>query len=288
MRKEKLIYAIPVFILLLFGAVQLAEAALTVTWQSPTTGTTIAGTTFFNVTTAPDPYNCTVQIYSSSTANSTQYTVFTMYNTTYGNATNATYLTSRFEDANDYSIVATCTNQTAGATGQGTATLSNMIIDNSVPLTPTSPTIAANTRIKTKDNSTLNFSITVTGNQTTACTFFIGPNGGAQYNSYTATHTGDTCNYVWTVSEGSLQYYMRASDGTNTTDSSVITNLDVVGGVSSGAVAAAIIASGGQVQTAEGVSGGDQKTTGGLTPTAIILIAAAALILWQFVLKKKK
>lgn len=165
-------------------------------------------------------FNCTVFAKSSLSANSTWTLVINGTASAIRNASdtvwNATFNTAMIEDANDYIINATCFNGTAGDHGEDTNT--GITIDNTAPTAATSlyPT-------GTVTNQTFRFGGTVTDSETTSCTIrFDGTNPGL--SSYTGTYSGSSCYYAATlVPEQTYKYYVRASDGTNTTDSSVST-----------------------------------------------------------------
>jgi len=132
---------------------------------------------------------------------------------TTNNFTTVTFNSAAFEDATDYIINVTYTNATNGVL-HSADTNTGVTIDNTIPTAATSLSPTLNT------DGAVTFSGTVTGSRTTACTLiFEGTNPGA--TSYAMTHTGNSCSHALSnVPESSYQWIIRASDGTNTTDSS--------------------------------------------------------------------
>ncbi|MBU0959304.1 MAG: hypothetical protein KKB31_05155 [Nanoarchaeota archaeon] len=183
---------------------------------SPSASATISGTTVFNVTNASafdEMVNCTIYLKSSLTANSSWTSVGTFDNDTLSNV-NGTFGSATFEDANNYIINATCRNSSNDLSDD---TNTGIIVDNTVPVASTGLTPTSD------DDGALTISGTVTGARTTSCVlYFDGINPGSP--TYTMTHTGDNCSYDFTtIPEQSYRWYIRASDETNTTDSSTQT-----------------------------------------------------------------
>jgi|GEM_PF-5969695 len=91
-------------------------------------------------------------------------------------------------------------------------------VDNTIPTTPTlSPATGT-----TDSDGTINFTGTVGGANTTACTlYFDGTNPGNP--SYSMTHAGSSCGHQLTgIPEGTYKWYIANSDGTNTTNSASV------------------------------------------------------------------
>lgn len=136
---------------------------------------------------------------------------------------NGTINTLAVEDANDYTF--TC--QIWNGTTHVNQTRSGITVDN------TEPQAATNLAPANPDSGeSLAFSGVVVGVNTTSCTlYFDGINPGA--SSYTMTHSGNNCSYAFTstIPEQSYRWYIRASDESNTTDSSIqTTKVDVTTG----------------------------------------------------------
>jgi len=159
--------------------------------------------------------NCSFYAGSTLTANSSW--------TFLGNAFNAsaaalnismTFDSAGLQDANDYQFNATCFNTTAISTAVGTASVT---VHNTVPQ---APTITSPVDGSSDADGTFTFEVGVIGVNTTSCTlFFDGINPGNP--SYSMTHSGNTCTYsVTSIPEQSYRWYVRASDESNTTDSS--------------------------------------------------------------------
>lgn len=161
-------------------------------------------------------YTCFLYAKSSSTGNSSNVLLGFAGNNSAGgliNMTNFTFNSNAIEDASDYIFNATCVNDTAWF---NETIVTSILVDNTVPTAPTSLSPAASS---TDDDGTVTFSSTVTGSRTTACTlYFTGINPGE--SSYSMTHSGSTCtSSSLNLPEQTFEYYIQASDGTNTTNS---------------------------------------------------------------------
>lgn len=209
----------------LFGILaSLGFVSATVSIDLPAQGATLTGTFIINVTnqTGFDTMNnCTFTIGSSLTAN-TSVTIGTFDNDTLFNV-NGTYDSTLLEDANDYILSASCVNSTSDIQLD---TSTGLIVDNTIPQTPSSLTPSD---ASVDSDGDVTFSATVTGVNTTSCTLqFSGllPPGG---NAQSMTHTGNTCSLTLTaIPDQIYTWFIRASDETDTTDSSTIQiNVDV-------------------------------------------------------------
>lgn len=197
-----------------------SAAVLTVTINTPSANAVVRGT--LNVTVTVTNQNntnvsCDVYAQSANTANSSwaKLTSSGIQNTT-ASIWNTTVNTELVEDGTSYIFNITCNNNTDVADSTSTG----IIVDNTEPVTPSS--------LSPSDESTdadgdITFSATVAGVNTTACTlYFDGTHPG--YPSYTMTHSANTCTYSATsVPDQTYNWYIRASDGSNTTDSSIYT-----------------------------------------------------------------
>jgi hypothetical protein len=162
-------------------------------------------------------FNCTFYVKSSSTGNNSWVNIGTAVNQTEAaNYTSLSWDSRVVEDASNYVFNATCFPDNETADINYSELVSGVGIDNTVPTAPSSLTSG------TTDDTTPAITATVNDASTNQdCTlFFNGRNPGA--TSYTMTYSGSTC----TTSDISLpdetyEYYVRASDGTNTTDSGV-------------------------------------------------------------------
>lgn len=211
------------FMLALVGA-----SATTTTLISPTSSSIVRSTSVFNATidsaVNSNLVNCSYYAYSASTANSSA--VLLMYNeTTF--ADNITMGRPRkvvdtgsswnfnLEDASDYVVYASCYN---GSAWVNSASATGVTIDLTKPGTPTT------TETQQKIKSTKSISYTVVGTNTTGCTFYLGTVLNPTQNSYTMTHSGNTCTYSISKSlyipDGTYQMYAVATDGLNTSTSS--------------------------------------------------------------------
>lgn len=131
----------------------------------------------------------------------------------------ASFKSTGLEDGTDYTLTLNLFNGSTYLNKSYTL----LRVDNTVPTTPSSLVPVSDT-----DND-LTFSSTVGGTSTTACTLYFldGPNPGS--SSYTMTHSSDNCSYTLTnVPEQTYNWYVQASDGTNTTNSAKqTTSIDV-------------------------------------------------------------
>lgn len=217
---NKLMFGIIIGLAFFLFAISFSSA---VTIVNPSTGGTISGTYYFNVTnsTFPNLVNCSFYMKSPSTANSTWSFIGTAFNSS-ANALQVNMSVSlalKIEDASDYTLNATCRNSTSVLQDD---TESPVIVDYTVPQAPTSlnPTT---TTLKNNKSSQI-FSATVVNVNTTSCTFSKGINGG-NFVSVSATYSGTSCTYVDTsftssALNGEYYWYFTASDGKDVASSS--------------------------------------------------------------------
>jgi len=221
---------LPLLFMIAMAGMVYGVTAGTCEFVLPVTSTIISDSTVINITQANHSIaNCTIT--GTSTLTGDTWTTYT-YNDTSGeghNGTiNATATTSDAEDGTDWSLSASCVNDTGDV--KETCTVSSLTVDNTIPTAPSalSPTTSDD------ENNVGTWSATVTAAETTACTLFILTDSVGTL-SYTMTHSGSTCTYG-TVTlpghESPLTYYVEASDGTNSTNSSASTvTIDRPGGV---------------------------------------------------------
>ncbi len=195
------------------------SALTTITIIDPSASSSVTGSTTFNATTSSNVtgyLNCSWYIQSVSlTANTTWTKIIDQASNTTNGAGhfNMTWDTSGVEDATDYVINVSCNNGTNIIEN----TITALTIDNTVPTTPSSLSPSASS---TEEDDSVTFSTTVTGRETTSCTLYF-PTKNPGSSSYSMTHTGDTCTHTLTMPEETYDYYIQASDGTNTTNSAV-------------------------------------------------------------------
>lgn len=219
---KKLLISAILSVVFLIVAINCVSATLTVT---PATSGILSGTSA--VLNASSSYitemlNCSWYASSTSTANSTAVLIRNITNSSISQTyLNTTFNSNLLEDSNDYVVYAICYNGTY--TNETSASSTGVVIDNTIPQTPSSLSPSASS---TDDDGAVTFSGTVTGVNTTGCTlYFSGKNPGA--SSYTMTHSSNTCTYSFTsMPEETYDYYITASDGTNTTDSAT-TRFDI-------------------------------------------------------------
>lgn len=220
-----ILFALSLFAFL--GAVSAAPTLVTPASSATVSGASVvwnaSNGTIIGVT------SCSLWVKSVSTANSTYVNVSTAANAS-ANALyiNGTFDSSTFEDSNDYSMLVTCSNSTAGSASNSTAN-TGITIDNTVPQAPTSLTPSSYT--VNSSTGTYTFSSTVVNANTTSCTYTIGRGGTSSSSLDTttaaATYSGSTCSFTKTFSSssnnGDWYWFITASDGTNTTNS--VTNI---------------------------------------------------------------
>ena len=189
------------------------------------------------------------------------------------NATNGLWTTTynttnNLEDGTDYIFNVSCTN----ATNTVSDVSSSVVVDNTVPTTPSSLVPSSES---TDDDGSISFSSTVTSGRTTACTLYF-PNRNPGSPSYTMTHSGSSCTYtISSLPEETYDYYIRASDGTNNTDSAVTRfNVDIE-------TPSNFLFQGGQSE-ALSIASGDSDTN-----WTWIIIGVVVLIAIIYLLKKK-
>lgn len=218
-----------VLVLAIFSVLSVMSVNATISLVSPANSATVSGTYILNATNVTTTFdqiaNCTFYAKSSLTANSS-WTSLGTFNNDSLISVNGTFDSTILEDANNYIFNATCRNSSNSV--QSIASTATIIVDNTDPTTPSALSPTSDT------DGTVSFSATVTGRETTSCTlYFSGINPGNP--SYAMTHSGDTCTYTdLSMPEQTYQYYVRASDETNTTDSAT-TTLDVDVHTSAGA-----------------------------------------------------
>lgn len=242
---------------------------------TPPTNSVIGGNdtrfniTYDGITFVGTNHNFTLWAQSTSTANSTWVAVYTNH-TNNVSATNKnlsfTFNSSVLEDAPNYDFNITCHLFNDTVSDYNTSLVTGIDVDNTVPTAPSS-------LIPTSDTDGIFvFNSTIIGRQTTACTLsFIGTNPGE--SSYAMTHGGNACWYsISSVPDQSYRWYVTASDGTNTTDSSTqTTTVDIQSGSSGGGLTEK------QIKQAEGKQAG----WGWIIGIAIIIAV------FYFIFKKK-
>ena len=275
-KRDKLLLAL-LFSIVLFASLASATATLVTPASSATvSGTTVAWNASFS--SFANPMNCSVYVSSPSTANTTAVNISTSTNSSV-NAVfiNGTFNSNLVEDSNDYSVYASCVNQTS--TTQNSSANTAIVFDNTIPQAPTSLTPADASR---DTDGSVTFTGTVTARNTTGCTLlFNGQNPGT--SSYTMTHTTNSCTHTLSsVPEQSYQWYIRASDGTNTTNSATQT-ITVDGTTSAGK--AVLLAQqkgveplGGALLSVSG-EGIEDKIPGGLVTIVVVVVLVMVILI---------
>ena len=197
-----------------------------VTLLRPTSGATVTGTYTLNATNITSGgmfdvlANCTFYARSAGlTANTTWITLGTFRNaTSKAQSVNGTFNSAILEDGTDYVFNVTCLNLSEDFATSLSAT--GVIIQNTVPTAPSSLSPTSNS---VDTDGLVTFSATVVDRETTGdCTlFFVGKNPGS--SSYNMPYSGSTCTSAQlTIAEQGYEYYIRATDGTDTTDSAKV------------------------------------------------------------------
>lgn len=219
--RNKKIYAISLFLVIALILLIATVSALTLT---PASSSTLTGVIVLNVTGGGNEgniTNCSFYAKSASTANSSWVFLANHLNwsadgTGVNSYINGTFNSVGLEDSTDYIFNASCTN---ASSAQSTVVTSLITVDNTVPDAPTglTPTSSA--------SNSVTFGSTVNGRETTSCTLiFTGINPGNP--TYSLTHTGDTCtSTALIVSDQTYNWYITATDGTQTTSSATQTIL---------------------------------------------------------------
>ena len=219
--------------LIVISLITFASAATTI--NNPAASSTFGCTGVINVTSTDvddyeNPINVTIYAKSTLTANTTykQIAVNNSVNfTVTGNMSVGSFnLYGIIEDANDYIFNATLTNRSGAITGADTNTV--IVVDCTVPQTPTISSPAESSSITSSGVQTFNYD--VVGRKVTTCTYKLSRGGattGDDYISGSGTHSGATCtftkDYANTNDNGLWYHSVTASDETNTSTSSTST-----------------------------------------------------------------
>lgn len=224
MERKKIFNVALMLSVFIFGLALISSAP---TLVSPASSGVISGTYTLNVTngTMNEIINCTFYAKSTSTANSSYVAISTL--ATNESASdydiNITFDSTILEDSNDYSVYATCANDTLV---QNTSVTTGVIVDNTIPQ---APTLSPSSNSASPQTSAVyqTFSGTVTNANTTSCTYVIARGGATSGNDYitgSATYSASTCSFTkafnTTTDNGDWIWYITASDETNTTESS--------------------------------------------------------------------
>lgn len=217
MEKKLNLFGILLFATLLLASVQFVSS--TATLVTPASSAVASGSAVvWNATNSSgfaNMLNCSIYVSSPSTANSTAVNVSTSTNSSAASLfIDGTFNSNLIEDSNDYSVYASCANITHIENSTANTAI---VIENTIPQAASSMTPADGST--DEDSSSVAFSGTVTNANTTSCTlFFTGINPGS--TSYTMTYSASSCSYTLSnPSDQTYQWYIRASDGTNTTNS---------------------------------------------------------------------
>jgi cobalamin biosynthesis Mg chelatase CobN len=285
MKKINLLVSL-VFSLFLLTILTTSFVSGAITLVTPAGSSTVGGTSPFQVIVPSADsggvaFNCTLYAKSTLTANNSWVYLKVVLNNTvgHGNGTsvNNTFASATLEDANNYIFNATCRNITKVI---GSVTNSVILVDNIVPTAPSALTPTSDT------DGTVDFSSTVVGRETTSCIlYFTGSNPGL--SSYAMVHTigTNTCTYSsLSMPEQTYNWYVTASDETNTTNSATqTTNVDVYGG--SAAKIPALLqepgvqSTGGATLSVTGETITD-KIKSNIGIIAVILVVIVVVVIW--------
>lgn len=196
-------------------------ASATVTLQAPASDSTVSGNSvFWNASVSGSfgkPTSCSLFGKSDGLTANTTFTNVSQASNESSSASfiNGTFDSNVFEDTDDQRFYANCTNSTGDREVSSNNT--NIVVDNTVPQTPTSLNPSDGS---TNSSSTINFTATVSGPNTTSCTLTFTDTGPGQ-SSYSMTHTGDLCyKEISSISDYTYDWEVTASDETNTSKSS--------------------------------------------------------------------
>ena len=230
--------------LILLSIFFLSLISATVTTLTPASSATISATATWNASGTVGFWNMmNCSLWGSSvalTANTTSVLLQTVSNNSAtGGGANATWLngsfvTSTFEDGNDYQLFTQCNN--LSNIQQNSSANTAIIVNNTVPTAPSSLTPATDT-LRTS-SGTITFSSTVTNAETTSCTYVINrakSSSDSKSASGTATYSASTCSFTKAFSgsndNGIYSWTITASDGTETTTSGETNyNVQLAGG----------------------------------------------------------
>jgi len=202
-------------------------AAQTATLVSPSDNSVISGNSVTLNATVSNPaknFSCQFYAMSTSTNNNTWTLLATVANTTNIEA-KTTFDSSIIEDSDDYVFNVTCYNDTDTWNDD---TNTGITVDNTVPQTPTSLSPSSDSF---DNDGSVTFTATITDENTTTCTLYF-VDGGPGSSSYTMTQTPGTSTCTKTLTnmpDQTYKWYVKASDGTNTSSASStnILNVDV-------------------------------------------------------------
>lgn len=226
MKNNKKLFSI-LFSLFAFSMIiGLASAAPTLV--TPATSAVVTGSAVaWNVTngTIGNMSQCNLYLSSASTANSTYVNISTYYNTSASAFfINGTFDSVLVEDSNDYSILAECSNTTAGSSSNSSAN-TGITIDNGVPTAPSA--LSPSNLVTNTSSGTYSFSATVDDPSTTACTIYLSSANSNVFTALSSTYSTTSCSatnsFSSPSSNGDYLWYAQASDGSNTTNSAVQT-----------------------------------------------------------------
>lgn len=198
----------------------LSMASWAATVNTPGASAVITGSYVLNATIDAPPIgqghwatSCLITASSSLSANLSD-TIVNLTNTTTNQTEwNATFVSSTFEDASDYTFLWTCLNTTHQLSAN--TSRSGITIDNTVPAMATGLTSGT----QTSDDVTV--SATVTDAQTTGCSIeWEGTNSITPlYPSGTAgTYSGSSCSVSFSnLPDNTYSYRIRTTDGRDTT-----------------------------------------------------------------------
>jgi len=227
--------------MMLVGTVNAADTITSITLVTPATSAVLQGSTLLNATMVGGTsnqslYNLTYQAYSADSANSSYVTICTSVNV---NTTTLASLDSALNcsgfNNTDYTVgdktvyniqdddsynVRVIIVQGNDSTNTKTATAKTGItFDYGVPTQPTSVQPATGT-VYDDGQDTIRINATITGSGTTLCTLTWSDKTPTGTRTSTMTESGNTCYLSLTnVPDGTYEYTIIASDGTNTSTS---------------------------------------------------------------------
>lgn len=262
-------------------AVAVLGAGFSVTLITPAAGATLTGITAFNATIKTENIvNCTYYIKSASTANSTfaasrlNYSDSFLNNGQYNTSVYQSINSALVEDASNYTVNVSCS---IPDNSVNSTTVTNVLISNTVPLSPTS--IAQLTTAYAGDTITLQTN--VTDSQTTGCDVRWTSDIEPSNTKPTATYHGAGCIIsIVDALKGQYEYKVGATDSQSTVYSELV-QLAVSGKGIPPPPTPAVQEKAGLSVAGKGIGGIDAGT-------AVVVLIIIGLAYWLFFSKKHR
>lgn len=258
MKKINFLILMVLVMAIVCGVSYAATMSGTLTLTGVTAATRSTGSVTLNLTYAgaggilANVTNATLYGRATNTGNSSYVVLATNtscnFNSTEEEGCNMIFDTSGVEDSTSWSFYVIAHNITAQIDTITSATVSTVIVDNTVPDTPSS--LSPSTTQTSRD---ITFSGTVGGRNTTGCTLtFKDTNPGS--TTYSMTHSSNTCTVDLTnIADTIYSYKIVATDGTNSTNSAY-QEITVASSSGTGGSAAVAVVGGGGSAVSRGLA----------------------------------